>query len=62
MLLADGGFCSRMRQVIREYVEFNQNGEVSASIFWEALKAVVRGEIIAFAVRAEKERRRNMTV
>jgi len=56
-LLADGGFCNKMRLAIRDYVEFNQNGEVSADSFWEALKAVVRGEIIAFTVRADKERR-----
>jgi len=54
--LADGGFCNKIRLVIRDYVEFNQTGEVTAGIFWEALKAVVRGEIIAFTFRADKER------
>ena len=56
-LLREGNFVNKIRQAIRNYVELNQNGEVSAGIFWEALKAVVRGEIIAFTVHADKERR-----
>ena len=32
---------------IQEYLEYNDNGEVSLPILWDACKAVMRGRVIA---------------
>lgn len=36
----------KIKQEIKEYMEVNDTGEVSQSILWDTLKAVMRGELI----------------
>lgn len=45
---------------IRSYLEINDNGEVSPSMLWDALKAVIRGKIIAITSHLKKLRRQKM--
>ncbi len=42
--------------VIKRYLEENNNGEVDPSILWDALKAVIRGKLIAITSTFKKER------
>lgn len=45
-----------IREELNNYLEHNDNGEVSVSTVWEAAKAVLRGKIIALSSRLKKER------
>lgn len=45
---------------IRSYLEINDNGEVTPSMLWDALKAVIRGKIIAITSHLKKLRRQKM--
>ena len=44
----------QIKKEIGLYLEFNDNGEVS--MLWDALKAVLRGEIIALSSYKKKKR------
>ena len=52
------GMFNQMRQQIRtditNYLDENDNGEVSPQILWDASKAVLRGEIIGYRSRENK--------
>lgn len=48
-LLNDANLRKEMSNEIKTYIKENDNGEVSPSILWEALKAVLRGKIITAA-------------
>lgn len=50
-----------LEKKIVEFIEINDNGDVHDSNLWETLKAVVRGEIIAFETAQRKEVRMRMT-
>lgn len=41
---------------IKEYFEFNDNGEVDPSILWEGAKAVLRGKIIEISSKIKRQR------
>lgn len=45
-----------MTQNLREFLEINDNGEVSDSTLWETLKATMRGFIISFETSRKKEK------
>ena len=36
----------KIEKEIKTYLELNDNGEVTPSVLWDALKAVLRGKII----------------
>ncbi|GCB66189.1 hypothetical protein scyTo_0000560 [Scyliorhinus torazame] len=56
-LLGNQVYCEKIEKVIKEYVGFNRTGEVSKAVVWVSLKAVVRGEVILFKARVDKEER-----
>lgn len=50
-----------MKLEIQSYLEYNDNGEVSPVILWDALiKAVVRGKIIAISSVLKKRRKQKL--
>ncbi len=49
------------KKKIEQFIEINDKGDVHDSNLWEALKAVVRGEIIAFEIAQRKKVRMRMT-
>ena len=53
----DKSFCDLINKVIDEFLINNQKDNVSPSLLWETLKAVIRGEIIAFSSLQNKVRR-----
>lgn len=48
-LLADGSFCEMISQKIDDFINSNKIDDISPSLLWETLKAVIRGEIILYS-------------
>ena len=46
---------------IKEYLEFNDNGEVCPPLLWDACKAVMRGRVIAVTSFLKKQKLRLQT-
>uniref|UniRef100_A0A3B3HDP0 Reverse transcriptase domain-containing protein n=1 Tax=Oryzias latipes TaxID=8090 RepID=A0A3B3HDP0_ORYLA len=44
-------------QRIDDFIETNQKDDISPSILWETLKAVIRGEIISYSAKIKKMKR-----
>jgi len=58
-----GQMKEKIEKEICEYVEQNDNGEVSPSVLWDACKAVMRGKLIArSAFRKKKKQERLKTL
>lgn len=53
-ILKDNVIKEKLKSEIRLYLELNDNGEVSPSVLWDALKAVIRGKIIAISSMEKK--------
>lgn len=47
-----------IKDELKNFLEHNDNDEVSASTLWDAAKAVLRGKIIALSSKLKKERER----
>ncbi len=60
-LLTDKQFSSFLIDRLSEFLETNDNGEVSDSCLWETWKVVMRGHIIAFESSRKKERRKRLS-
>lgn len=45
---------------IEEYLKFNDNGEVSPTVLWDACKVVMRGKLIAMTSLLKKRRKENL--
>lgn len=58
LLLSDDKFVDIITTKLKNFIEVNDNGEVSDSTLWEALKAVIHGDIISYESAANKERER----
>lgn len=56
-LLADERFCEMISQKIDDFINFNQKDDISPSLLWETLKAVIRGEIISYSAKINKMKR-----
>lgn len=54
-LLRDNIFKDKIIYCFRNYIQSNNNGEVTPVILWEAAKATMRGEIIAYASWKKKQ-------
>ena len=52
--LLNGQMREDIEKDIQEYLEQNDNGEVSPSVLWDACKAVIRGKLIARATYKKK--------
>lgn len=48
-LLRDNIFKDKIIRYFKNYIQSNDNGEVTSVILWEAAKATMKGEIIAYA-------------
>ena len=57
-LLEDQRFKAKIEQSVKSYLEINDNEEVTSIILWEAAKATIRGEIIAYSSQKKRERER----
>lgn len=44
-----------IKDVLKNFLEHNDNDEVSVSTLWDAAKAVLRGKIIALSSKLKKE-------
>lgn len=55
-ILNNEQFIERMRTEIKQYIEENDNGDVSPAVLWDACKAVLRGKIIAETALVKKLR------
>lgn len=44
----------KIKEEIKEYMELNDTGEMSQSILWDTLKAVMRGELISIISHLKK--------
>uniref|UniRef100_A0A3B3E0S0 Reverse transcriptase domain-containing protein n=1 Tax=Oryzias melastigma TaxID=30732 RepID=A0A3B3E0S0_ORYME len=60
-LLGDTRFTKNITTKLKNFIEINDNGEVSDSTLWETLKVVMRGEIISYTSSLKKERERRLT-
>ncbi|KAJ1109113.1 hypothetical protein NDU88_006478 [Pleurodeles waltl] len=56
-MLQSGEVVDSLRCSIRHYLEQNDDGKTSIGTLWEALKAVVRGEVISLAAKENRVRR-----
>ena len=52
--LLNHGFCKTISEVIDDFLITNRSNQISPSLLWETLKAVVRGEIISYSARLNK--------
>lgn len=60
-LLTDNKFIDYMTTELKEFLEFNDNGEVSDSTLWETLKVVIRGHIISYEFNVKKEKEKQLS-
>lgn len=58
-VLNDKDLVESIRMDINRYIEENDNGEVDPAILWDALKAVIRGNLMAQATLRKKSRQVN---
>lgn len=58
--LKDGEFHNFVEKEIRDYTDYNNDTCTSPSIFWDALKAVLRGKLIMWSSMKKKERERRI--
>lgn len=54
--MADKTFCDFVSNSIDEFLSFNQSDSTSYSLFWESLKAFLRGQIISYSSYSNKKR------
>lgn len=57
-MLKDANFKKQIKKEIQDFLDINDNGEVSPSILWDTLKVVIRGKIIAIASYKNKIRKK----
>lgn len=55
-LLNDVEFERFVKKEFKEYMDYNNNGDVSPSILWDAAKAVLRGKLIWWSSYKKKEK------
>lgn len=55
MLLKDVNFCEYLADRFVSFLENNDKGDVSDSILWEAMKAVIRGDIMSYQAAKNKQ-------
>lgn len=60
-LLNDPQCIEYIKKEIKEYIEFNNNEEMSSSVLWDAAKAVLRGKLLKWSSRKKKEKQKILT-
>lgn len=53
-ILNDPKIRAKLRGEIQDFLDLNDSGEVSPTIFWDTLKAVLRGKIISITTHMKK--------
>ncbi len=61
MLLNDDKFCEYLSKKFTLFLETNDKGDVSDSVLWETMKAVIRGDIIAYQSAKNRENRAKLS-
>lgn len=61
-ILNDPTIVSKIKEDIKEFLEINDTGEVSAIILWDALKAVMRGKLISITSHLKKTKDQKLTI
>jgi len=59
-LLSDESFCQFISEKISDFLDINDNSEVTDSTLWESFKAVIRGQIISFESSARRAKSRRL--
>lgn len=59
-ILNDVEIKNKLKVEIESYIEYNDNEEVSPVILWDALKAVLRGRIIAISSMVKKRKKQKL--
>ncbi|KAJ0033658.1 hypothetical protein NQD34_000765 [Periophthalmus magnuspinnatus] len=59
-LLKDINFKKDIKKEMKDFLDINDNGEVSPPILWDTLKAVIRGKIIAITSYKKKIQKKRM--
>lgn len=54
--ILNGHRIEQFAKEISDYLEYNDNGEVSLPVVWDACKAVMRGKVIAVTSLLKKQR------
>lgn len=54
--------CEEFIKKVNEFLEVNDNGEVSPSTLWDTAKAVLRGKLIMWSARKKREEERQQTI
>ena len=57
-ILNDGSVLEQIRKDIKTYMEENDTGESNPVILWDALKAVMRGKVIAITSERKKKKQK----
>ena len=60
-LIFEKEFKIKIRSVLQEYIRHNDTEDVNPLILWEGAKAVLRGEIIAYASFKKKQKEKIRT-
>lgn len=53
-ILNDSTYKEYIQKELADYIDNNNNGEVSPSVLWDALKSVIRGKLIALTSYRKK--------
>lgn len=54
-ILSEEKVVKEIKEHLKEYLEINDNGEVSLATLWDGGKAVIRGKIIEITSRIRKD-------
>ncbi len=60
-ILNDPKIMETLKKDISDYLELNDSGEVTPTILWDTLKAVVRGKLISITTRLKKMKGQMLT-
>lgn len=60
-ILNDPVLVNKLKDSIKDYLDLNDTGEVSPTTLWDALKAVLRGEIISITAHLKKMKSQRLT-
>ena len=56
-LWADKNFCETISKKWDDFIQLNKTDDVSPSLLWETLTAVIRGEIISYSAKIDQMNR-----
>lgn len=60
-ILNDPAIVSKIKEDIKEFLEINDTGDVSPTILWDTLKAVMRGKLISITSHLKRTKEQRLT-